>query len=129
VQGDAERTFPDLAPEQLRIVGDPAWRGRDNDSSEHDWGWHSSRRWDTGRAKPRATSRGCAMRQSGRRWSSMMAMPSTLLQHLIRGHLGGYRYRDADLKDGETRGHLEVADTIYTHVCDAEQYLHSKAIT
>jgi hypothetical protein len=29
--------FPDLAPEQLRIVGDPAWRGRDNDSSEHDW--------------------------------------------------------------------------------------------
>jgi hypothetical protein len=24
--------------------------------------------------------------------------------------------------DGETRGHLDIADTIYTHVADAEQY-------
>jgi hypothetical protein len=26
------------------------------------------------------------------------------------------------LKDGEIKGHLEIANTVYTHACDAEQY-------
>ncbi len=43
-------------------------------------------------------------------------------KHLIRAHLGGYHYRKAEISDGETRGHLEIADTIHTHVADAEQY-------
>jgi hypothetical protein len=48
-------------------------------------------------------------------------------KHLIRAHLGGYHYRKAELASAgvsgaELRGHLEIADTIYTHVADAEQY-------
>ncbi len=43
-------------------------------------------------------------------------------RHLIKGHSGGYHYAKAELKTGELRAHLEIADTIYTHVCDAEQY-------
>jgi hypothetical protein len=45
-------------------------------------------------------------------------------KHLIRGHLGGYHYRKAEIAggSGESRGHLEIADTAHTHVADAEQY-------
>lgn len=117
--------FPDLSPEQLRIVGDPAaWRGRDNDSSEHDWvlAFQSA----LGHRARKAKSNKQGLRHEAV-WKAMVQHDGYAVdpacKHLIRGHLGGYRYRDADLKDGETRGHLEVADTIYTHVCDAEQYL------
>jgi hypothetical protein len=43
-------------------------------------------------------------------------------RHLIKGHVGGYRYQKEAMATKETRGHLTIADTIFTHVCDAEQY-------
>lgn len=116
--------FPDVEPHRLRFVGDPAaWRAKDNEDDERDW----IRAFENGlghrvhKAKTnRQALRHEAIWRAQGEHDGYAVDPAC--KHLIRGHLGGYRYRDADLKGGETRGHLEVADTIHTHVCDAEQY-------
>lgn len=116
--------FPDVHPDRIRLVGDPAaWRARDNEDSERDW----IRAFEkaVGLKAHKAKTNKQALRHEAI-WRAQAEHDGYAVDpacnHLIRGHLGGYRYRDADMKDGETRGHLEVADTIYTHVCDAEQY-------
>jgi len=117
--------FPDVDPDRVRFVGDPAaWRAKDNEDDERDW----IRAFEKalGHKAHKAKTNREALRQEAI-WKAQADHEGYAVdpacKHLIRGHLGGYRYRDADMKDGETRGHLEVADTIYTHVCDAEQYL------
>ncbi len=117
--------FPNLQPENLRIVGDPAaWSAADRADSEMDWVrafqkglGHRVRKAKSNRASLRNEAIWSCMSERG----GYAVDPSC--KHLIRGHLGGYHYRKADMPDGETRGHLEIADTIYTHVCDAEQYV------
>lgn len=116
--------FFDIAPDRIRFVGDPAaWRAKDNEDEERDW----IRIFES--ALGARAHRAKTNRQSLRHeavWKAMSEIDGYAVdpdcKHLIRGHLGGYRYATADMRDGETRGHLEVADTIYTHVCDAEQY-------
>jgi hypothetical protein len=117
--------FFDIEPARLRFVGDPAaWRARDNEDDERDWirAFEKSLGHKVNRAKTNKQ----ALRHEAV-WQTMSTHDGYAVdpacKHLIRGHLGGYRYRDAQMSSGETRGHLEVADTIYTHVCDAEQYL------
>ncbi len=116
--------FHDIEPDRIRFPGDPAaWRARDNEDDERDW----VRAFEKalGHKAHRAKTNKQALRHEAV-WQPMSEHDGYAVdpscRHLIRGHLGGYRYRDADMKGGETRGHLEVADTIYTHVCDAEQY-------
>lgn len=116
--------FPDLQPDMLRVVGDPAaWAARDRQDSEHDWVLAFQKALGVRVHKAKSN------RQSLRNeaiWSAMTERDGYAVdpscKHLIRGHLGGYHYRNAEVGVGETRGHLEIADTIYTHVCDAEQY-------
>lgn len=118
-----ERFF-DIAPDRIRFVGDPAaWRAKDNEDEERDW----IRMFEA--ALGARVHRAKTNRQSLRHeavWKAMSEIDGYQVdprcKHLIRGHLGGYRYATADMRDGETRGHLEVANTIYTHVCDGEQY-------
>ena len=116
--------FPDVSEDRIRLVGDPAaWRARDNEDSERDW----IRAFEkaVGLKAHRAKTNKEALRHEAI-WRAQDGHDAYAVdpacKHLIRGHLGGYRYKDADMRDGETRGHLDVADTIYTHVCDAEQY-------
>jgi hypothetical protein len=116
--------FPDIHPMRLRFVGDPAaWRARDNEDSERDW--IRAFQKALGQRVYKAKSNKQALRHEAV-WRAMAEYDGyavdSACKHLIRGHLGGYRYQDADMRDGETRGHLRVADTIYTHVADAEQY-------
>lgn len=116
--------FPDVHPDRIRLVGDPAaWRARDNEDSERDWVRAFEKA--VGLKAHKAKTNKQALRHEAI-WRAQSEHDGYAVdpacKHLIRGHLGGYRYRDADMKDGETRGHLEVADTIFTHVCDAEQY-------
>lgn len=116
--------FFDIDPERIRFVGDPAaWKASDNEDDERDW--IRAFQKALGHRAHRAKSNKQALRHEAV-WRALSEHEGYAVdpgcKHLIRGHLGGYRYRSADLKDGETRGHLEVADTIYTHVCDAEQY-------
>lgn len=117
--------FFDIDPERLRFVGDPSsWAARDRDSSEHDWilAFQKSLGYKVHKAKTNKEAlRHEAIWRAQSEHDGYAVDPSC--KHIIRGHLGGYRYRDAEMKGGETRGHLEVADTIFTHVCDAEQYL------
>lgn len=116
--------FPELHPDNLRVVGDPAaWAAEDRADAEMDWirAFQKGLGYRVRKAKTnRPTLRNEAI------WSAMSERDGYLVdascKHLIRGHLGGYHYRKAEISDGETRGHLEIADTIHTHVCDAEQY-------
>lgn len=118
--------FPDVAPERIRFVGDPAaWRAKDNEDDERDWirAFEAALGCRVNKAKTnRAALRNEAIWKAQADHDGYAVDPEC--KHLIRGHLGGYRYRDAEMgaNKSETRGHLEVADTIYTHVCDAEQY-------
>lgn len=117
--------FFDLDPDMLRVVGDPAaWAARDREDSEHDWILAFQKALGHKAHKAKTNRQGLrheAIWRAQAEHDGYAIDPAC--KHLIRGHLGGYRYRDADMKDGETRGHLEVADTIFTHVCDAEQYV------
>lgn len=116
--------FPDVHPDRIRLVGDPAaWRARDNEDSERDWIRAFEKAVGLKAHKAKTNKQGLRHEAIWRAQADHDGYAvDPACKHLIRGHLGGYRYRDADMKDGETRGHLEVADTIYTHVCDAEQY-------
>jgi hypothetical protein len=116
--------FFDLHPDRLRFVGDPAaWKARDNEDEERDWIRLFEK--ELGARAHRAKTNRQTLRHEAL-WKAMTTVDGYAVdpacKHLIRGHLGGYRYNTADMRDGETRGHLEVANTIYTHVCDAEQY-------
>lgn len=117
--------FFDIDPDRIRFVGDPSsWAARDRDSSEHDWilAFQKSLGHKVHKAKTNKEAlRHEAIWRAQAEHDGYAVDPSC--KHIIRGHLGGYRYREAEMKGGETRGHLEVADTIFTHVCDAEQYL------
>lgn len=116
--------FPELHPDMLRVVADPAaWAAADRADAEMDW----IRAFSAGLGYPVRKAR--TNRQTLRNeaiWRAMSEREGYLVdarcKHLIKGHLGGYHYRKAQMSDGETRGHLEIADTIHTHVCDAEQY-------
>lgn len=116
--------FPDVHPDRVRFPGDPAaWRARDNEDDDRDW----IRAFEKalGHKVHKAKTNKQGLRHEAI-WRAQAAHDGYAVdpecKHLIRGHLGGYRYQKADLSDGETRGHLQVADTIHTHVCDAEQY-------
>lgn len=117
--------FPDVREENIRLVGDPAaWAASDREDSEHDW--ILAFRQAIGLKPHRAKTNKAALRNEAV-WRAMSArdgyaVDSRHCPHLIKGHLGGYRYAKGDMKDGETRGHLDIADTVFTHVCDAEQY-------
>lgn len=116
--------FHDIRPENIRVVGDPAaWAASDREDSELDW--IRAFRKELGLPVHKAKSNRAALRNEAI-WSAMSERDGYAVdpacKHLIRGHLGGYHYRKAEISDGETRGHLEIADTIHTHVCDAEQY-------
>jgi len=116
--------FPDVQPDRVRFVGDPAaWRAKDNEDDERDW----VRAFEKalGHKAFKAKTNKAALRLEAV-WKALSEHDGYAVdpacKHLIRGHLGGYRYQKARMSDGETRGHLEIADTIFTHVCDAEQY-------
>lgn len=116
--------FFDIDPERIRFPGDPAaWKAKDNEDDERDW--IRSFEKALGHKVHKAKTNKAALRHEAV-WQALTAHDGYAVdpacRHLIRGHLGGYRYKDAEMSGGETRGHLEVADTIFTHVCDAEQY-------
>lgn len=118
--------FPNLHPDNLRIVADPAaWAAIDREDAELDW--IKAFQKALGHRVRKAKTNKAALRNEAI-WAAMSEHDGYLVdpscKHLIRGHLGGYHYRKAEVGEGgrETRGHLEIADTIHTHVCDAEQY-------
>lgn len=115
---------PDIRRDQIRVVLDPAaFAADDREDNEQDWvkAFQKALGWKVYRAKSnREHLRLPAVRNAqGERGGYLV---DKRCKHLIRGHLGGYRYQKANLAGGETRGHLEIADTVFTHVCDAEQY-------
>lgn len=130
--------FPDIRPEMLRLVADPAaFAASDREDDELDWILAFERALNAGgRAlglqwflKVRRAKSNKASLRNEAIWRAMAERDGYAVdgvcKHLIRGHLGGYHYKKADMaasSGGETRGHLEIADTIFTHVCDAEQY-------
>ncbi|OYX62727.1 MAG: hypothetical protein B7Y88_13825 [Sphingomonadales bacterium 32-64-17] len=116
--------FPELRPHMVRVVADPAaWSASDNEDTQRDWVRMVKKEIGLPIAKARTNKP--ALR-NGAIWQAMDMRGGYAIdescKHLIRGHLGGYRYMKANMSDGEKRGHLRIADTAYTHICDAEQY-------
>lgn len=121
------QNFPDVRPDWVRVVCDPAaFNAGDRLDNEIDWVRAVEKA--LGLKVHKAKSNSPALR-NGAIWKAMDERDGYAVdpscKHLIRGHLGGYHYRKAEttsLTGVEIKGHLEIADTIYTHVCDAEQY-------
>jgi len=116
--------FPGIEPDMIRVVADPAaFAANDRADSEHDW--LLSFQKALGLKVHKAKSNSPALRNQAI-WTAQGEIDGYAIdpsaKHLIKAHSGGYRYAKAELSTGETRGHLEIADTIYTHVADAEQY-------
>jgi hypothetical protein len=116
--------FPDLEPDQVRVVADPAaFAADDREDNEHDWilAFQKALGLRVHRAKSnRQALRNEAIWRALDKRDGYFVDPSC--KHLIKAHVGGYRYQKDDMKTGETKGDPEIADTIYTHVADAEQY-------
>ncbi|CAD7335177.1 hypothetical protein FIM10_01870 [Sphingomonadales bacterium 56] len=117
--------FPGITREDVRLVGDPAmFAADDREDNEMDWALACASAIGFGPIR-RAKSNRQALRNEAI-WKAQAERDGYYIdpscRHLIKAHSGGYRYQKQDLKTGETKGHLEIADTIYTHVADAEQY-------
>lgn len=117
--------FPGLTAEDVRIVCDPAaFAARDREDSEHDWVLAFQAALDLGRVhKAKSNAQGLRNEVIWRaldRRNGYAVDPGC--RHLIKAHSGGYRYQKQEMATGEVRGHLDIADTIYTHIADAEQY-------
>lgn len=116
--------FPGLRPDMIRVVADPAaFAAGDREDNEHDWLLAFQKA--LGLRVHRARSNRQALRNQAI-WDVQDRREGYAIdescKHLIKAHVGGYRYQKEALGTGETRGHLEIANTIYTHVADAEQY-------
>lgn len=121
--------FPDVREDWIRVVCDPAaFNGGDRVDNEVDWVRAVAK--VLGLKIHRAKSNSPNLRNSAI-WNAMDKRGGYLVdkrcKHLIKAHLGGYRYAKAEMAatgtgGGEVKGHLEIANTIYTHVADAEQY-------
>ena len=125
VRATALEAFPGLTNEDVRIVCDPAaFSADDREDSEHDWVLACQKAIGFGKIR-RAKSNAAALRNEAI-WKAQAERDEYYIdpscRHLIKAHSGGYRYQKAQMTTGETRGHLEIADTIFTHVADAEQY-------
>lgn len=116
--------FPGIRADQLRAVADPAaFAAADRADDEHQWllACQAAFGFRIHRAKTNKEAvRLEVIRKAQAEIDGYLIDPSCKM--LIRGHLGGYRYAKADMSDGETRGSLEIANTMFTHPCDAEQY-------
>lgn len=117
--------LPGIEKEDIKFVCDPAaFAADDRKDNEHDWVLSCQKALNLGKihkAKSnRAALRNEAIWQAQSDRDGYMVDPSC--RHLIKAHSGGYRYQKEELKTGETKGTVEIADTIFTHVADAEQY-------
>lgn len=118
--------FPGIQPSMIVARADPAaFPAKDTPPEAFEWILQVQAQMPKGvRIRP-AKSNSPELRQESVRKAQndndgYLVDPSCT--HLISGHLGGYHFANDNLRDGETKGHTTVADTIHTHVCDAEQY-------
>lgn len=125
VRAAALEHFPGVTADDVRLVADPAaFAADDREDNEHDWILACQAAIGLGTIR-RAKSNREALRQEAI-WKAQAERDgyhvNQACSHLIKAHSGGYRYQKSQLATGETRGSMEVADTIFTHVIDAEQY-------
>jgi len=117
--------FPGITPDDVRFVCDPAaFAAKDREDSEHDWVLACQKALNFGRIY-KAKSNVAGLRNEVI-WQAQSSIggyyADPCCRHLIKAHSGGYRYQKEQLGTGEIRANLEIAETIYTHVADAEQY-------
>ena len=117
--------YPTIEKEDIRFVCDPAaFAADDREDNEHDWVLACQKALGLGKIHKAKSNRAALRNEAIWRAQSTrfgyQVDPSC--RHLIKAHSGGYRYEKEDLKTGETKGHVEIANTIFTHVADAEQY-------
>ncbi|MEV4934410.1 hypothetical protein [Sphingobium sp. LSP13-1-1.1] len=122
--------FPGIQPEQIRFVCDPAaFKGKDSPRDAIDWVRSVKNAIGMGPIH-KAKSNSPALRNEAI-WKAHGSIDSyrdgdyyvdPSCTHLIKGHSGGYRYEKSTLGTGEEKGDVPIANTIFTHVCDSEQY-------
>jgi hypothetical protein len=117
--------FPGIREDQIRLVCDPsAFKGKDAPRDERDWVMACKNAIGFGPIH-KAKSNAASLRNEAI-WKAQAAQDGYFIdpscKHLIKAHLGGYRYEKHTLGTGEEKGALVIANTIYTHVADGEQY-------
>lgn len=117
--------FPGIQPDQIKFVCDPAaFAAEDRPNDGKDWVKIVQKAIGLGKIH-KAKSNAPALR-NGAIWKAMETQDGYYVdpscKHLIKAHSGGYRYQKQEMSTGELRGNLEIADTIFTHVADGEQY-------
>lgn len=118
--------FPDIRPSMVRFVADPAaFAADDRADQEHDWVLAVQKQLPRGSRIRKAKSNSPTLRQDAVNMrllqvDGFLIDPSCTM--LIGALLGGYHYAKDTTGENETKGHLEIANTIYTHIADANQY-------
>lgn len=122
--------FPGIQPHQVRFVCDPAaFKGKDSPKDVIDWVRSVKNAINMGPIH-KAKSNSPALRNEAI-WKAQGSIDSYTdgeyyidpsCTTLIKGHSGGYRYEKSTLGTGEEKGDVPIANTIYTHICDGEQY-------
>lgn len=117
--------FPGIRPDQVVLVADPAaFKGKDSPRDVKDWVKSVENAIGFGPIR-KAKSNSPSLRNEAI-WKAQSQVDGYLVdrscKHLIKGHAGGYRYAKSTLHTGEEKGDVPIADTVFTHVCDAEQY-------
>ena len=116
--------FPNVHPDDVKVRCDPAaFAADDRADNEMDWVLAFAKALGLKVRKAKSNRQQLRLEAIWRQMSERDGYAiDPACRHLIRAHLGGYHYRKAEISDGELRGHLEIADTIFTHIADAEQY-------
>lgn len=115
---------PGIQANQVRFVADPAAFNA-SDREENDYDWIKAVEGELGFPIYMAKSNSLSLRHEAV-WQAQDERDGYAIdpscKHLIKAHMGGYHYAKAENSSGEAKGHLAVADTIYTHIADGEQY-------
>jgi hypothetical protein len=118
--------FPDLRAHEVIIVADPAaFSASDRADQEFDWVMTVQAQLPKGMIIRPARTNSPVLRQDAvRKYQCEIDgyLIDPCCHTLIAAQLGGYHFAKADLSNNEKRGHIEVANTNFTHIADAEQY-------
>jgi hypothetical protein len=117
---------PDIHPDDVVLRADPAaFPAADNPNPHSDWPKMVQAQLPKGMKIKPAKSNNPDLRQGAVK-KGLLEQDGCLIDpsctELIAAYLGGYHFAKADTKDQEEKGSVPVANTVFTHVADADEY-------
>ena len=118
--------FPGIHPDDMIIKADPAaFPAPDNKNPHSDWPKLVQAQLPKGMKIKRAKSNSPDIRQAAVK-KGMIETGGLLIDpsctSLIGAYLGGYHFAKSETGDNEEKGNVPVANTVFTHIADADEY-------